>query len=163
MHYNDVLENGVAGNSTPVPACTRVCASMHQAGEDRDRACRAAACGVRRSRRGSGVGPLPSVPPSRKPACTSEGFHMKQHRVGLFYRAPTPDHTQGTADSHRNPGLPGEGSADSRPFLGEACGFCKGFPACVGPILFSSCIKRPIGYHTLPWSFVDPHENSTQG
>lgn len=46
-------------------------------------------------------GPLLSVPPSRKLACTSDGVHIKQHRAGLFYRAPTPDHTQRTAASHR--------------------------------------------------------------
>lgn len=40
---------------------------------------------------------------------------------------------------------PTEGPVDSRPFLGEACGFCKRFPAWVGPILRSSHIKDQLG------------------
>lgn len=38
-----------------------------------------------------------------------------------------------------------EGPIDSRPFLGEACGFCKRFPAWVGPIPRSSHIKDQSG------------------
>lgn len=47
--------------------------------------------------RGPGAWSTPVCPPSRKPACTSDVSHVKQHRVDLFYGAPTPDHTHGTA------------------------------------------------------------------
>lgn len=80
--------------------------------------------------------------------------------MGLFYRAPTPDHTHGTAASHhaqahrekaqQTAGLPGRGLR-----------VCKGLPACVRPVRFSSHIRDPWGAH-LPRSFVDSHENSTQ-
>lgn len=63
--------------------------------------------------------------------------------MGLFYRAPTPDHTHGTAASHRaqahrekaqpTAGLPGRGLC-----------VCEGFPACVRPEVFLSD-QRPMG------------------
>lgn len=55
-------------------------------------------CCALQSRRAQVPGSLPSAAPSRKLACTSDEFHMKQHRVDLFYRALTPDHIHGTGE-----------------------------------------------------------------
>lgn len=85
---------------------------------------------------GLGVWSTPVCSPSRKPACSSDGFHRKQHCMDLCYGAPTPDHTRGTAGEPPSviQPYPGRRRSSQRPFLGEACGFCKGFPACMGPI-----------------------------
>lgn len=96
MVHKDVLEeNGDAGNGAPVRVCPCVCVHA-QEGED--------GVGPQGGRpvvdsgldRGSGARSTPVFPPSRKLACTRDGFHMKQHHVELVYRAPTPDHTHGT-------------------------------------------------------------------
>lgn len=67
-----------------------------------------------------------------------------------------PDHTHGQQESHCNPGLSlKEGSEDSQPFLGETCGFCKGFPPAWDP--FSSLLiskSNWVSDQAHPWSSV---------
>lgn len=75
MHYSDVLEeNGVAGNGTRVPECTRVCASMHRAGRPGMGPAGRPPVVCSGLDSGSGARSTPVCSPSRKPACTSDGF-----------------------------------------------------------------------------------------
>lgn len=88
----DVLEETLnAWNGTPVPACVYMCACTHLGSGGPGGAGRVATvccAGVY-----SGI-QVPGPLPCRKPACTSDGFHVKPQRTDLSYRAPTPDHTQ---------------------------------------------------------------------
>lgn len=56
-----------------------VCVHTHREGEDQGGACRVAACGVQHSDAWS----TPVCSPKQEAACTSDGFHIKQHRVDL--------------------------------------------------------------------------------
>lgn len=128
---------------TPVPACAHVCTSTHPGrggpGGAGRRPCAMVQTGVQ------APDPLPSAPPSRKAACTSGEFDVKPQRTALFYRAPTPDHMWDSRRATRPRPTP-EGRLSRQPaFLGEACGFCKGFPTCTGPILLSSHIRDQLG------------------
>lgn len=95
--FEEIVMQGMALQ----PVCTHVCVCVRAHTWEGKTGVRSAGwppCSVLQSRRAQVPGSLPSVAPSRKLACTSDEFHMKQHRVDLFYRALTPDHTYRTAE-----------------------------------------------------------------
>ena len=78
----------------PLPVCVYVCA--HTQAHTREGRSRQGWQGAHRGLcsspdRGSGAW---FAPPSRKLACTSDGFHGKPQCTHVSHRAPTPEHTQ---------------------------------------------------------------------